>query len=114
MINLADTTSLLDETTQRLSGDSAALTTQEGINLIDQWLTPLKEAENTRPVAEELGKLKVMLRDPSGGDGEVPGQLGKIADQSILAAQTGPEGEVPYLTEGLAAALRLAAGSTDK
>jgi hypothetical protein len=115
MINLADTTSLLDETTQKLSGESAALTPQEGIILIDRWLTPLKEAENTRPLAEELEKLRVMLQNPDGQSGEVPGVLEKIADSlSILAAQTGPEGEVPYLIEGLAAALRLAAGSSNQ
>ena len=114
MINLADATNLLDETTQKLSAESQTLTPGEGIALIDQWIAPLENAENTRPIAEELKQLKSLLQAENVDSAAVTGQLEKIAGElSLLAPETGSEGEMPSLIEGLAAALRLAAGASD-
>jgi len=45
MMTLADTTSLLEQTTDLVSGQTESLTPQAGINLIDQWLEPLRAAK---------------------------------------------------------------------
>ena len=113
MINLADTTDLLDQTTQKLKDDSEALTPQAGIALIDQWLPALSAAENTKPIAENLEQLKVLLKTEPVNSDEVFTKLGELAVQlSLLAPDTGSEGEMPSLLEGLSAALKLAAGTS--
>lgn len=113
MINLADATNLLDETTRKLTEEPQTLTPPEGITIIDQWITPLENAENTKPIAEQLKKLKTMLHAENVDSNAVTQQLEEIAGElSLLAPETGSEGEMPSLIEGLAAALRLAAGGT--
>ena len=113
MINLAETTSLLDETTQKLTSEPEHLTAREGIALIDQWITPLASSENFKPINEQLLKLKEMLISDSVDQDQVKSQLGVISEQlSLMAPDMGSEGEMPSLVEGLAAAMRFAAGTS--
>ncbi len=104
MITLADATSLLEQTTDLLQNSP---TPESGIQLLDQWIGPLRQAPNTKPIADALAKLKTRLQaDPVDG-AAVRKELGQIADLlSALSPETGSEGEVPSLLEGLAAALR--------
>ena len=111
--NLANTTDLLDKTTLKLVDDSHVLTPEEGVEIIDQWITPLSDSENTKPIADDLQKLKSLLLSEQVDREAVTAQLSKLADQlSLLAPETGSEGEMPSLIEGLASALRLAAGTS--
>lgn len=113
MTNLADTTDLLDQTTQKLKDDSETITPQAGVVLIDQWIPALSTAENTKPIAENLEQLKVLLKTEPVNSDEVFVVLGKLAGQlTLLAPDTGSEGEMPSLLEGLSAALRLASGTS--
>ncbi|MCE7062261.1 hypothetical protein [Dyadobacter sp. CY343] len=114
MKSLADTTELLDNTTTTLMGSEETLTPEIGIDLIDQWMVPLSESENTQPIAEELRKLKALLgTDPADSTGIVK-QMGVIAAKVLLIApDIGAEGEMPSLLAGLAAALRLGTSDTD-
>lgn len=113
MIDHADTTDLLDQTTQTLTGESGTPTPQEGIALIDQWIAPLEAGENTKPIAEELQKLKTLLKAEPVDSGAVFAILGEIAIQlTAIAPDMGSEGEMPSLLEGLASALRLTAGTS--
>ena len=111
--NLADTTDLLDQTTLKLVDDSTVLTPVDGVQIIDQWITPLSASENTKPIADELLQLKSLLQSEQVDGEAVTAKLSKIADQlSLLAPETGSEGEMPSLIEGLASALRLAGGTS--
>jgi len=113
MINLADTTDLLDQTTQKLKDDSETLTPQAGIALIDQWIPALSTAENTKPIAENLEQLKGLLQTEPVSSDQVFVVLGELAVKlTLLAPDTGSEGEMPSLLEGLSAALKLAAGNS--
>ena len=111
MENLANTTDLLDQTTLKLVDESHKLTPNEGVELIDQWISTLGDAENAKSIADELQQLKSLLQSANINGDLVDSKLGKLADQlSLLAPETGSEGEMPSLIEGLASALRLAAG----
>ena len=113
MINLAETTSLLDETTQKLASESEKLTAQEGIALIDQWIAPLSASENFKSITEQLMKLKEILKSDPVDQNKVKDELGVISEQlSLMAPDMGSEGEMPSLVEGLAAAMRFAAGTS--
>lgn len=113
MLSLADTTSLLDETTSQVMSETGTLTPQSGIALIDEWLQPLQEAENTKPMAEHLSQLKTLLQATSPDGEAVRAKLGVLAEQlSILGTDMGGEGEMPSLMDALAAALRQAGGSS--
>ncbi len=64
--------------------------------------------------ALKLKQLKSTLQSENVDSQAVTGQLEKIAGElSHLDPETGSEGEMPSLIEGLAAALRLAAGASD-
>lgn len=113
MLSLADTTDLLDQTTSHLMETSGSLTPQLGIDLIDSWLAPLQAADNTKPLADELSALQMLLQARPLPEEAVREALGPLADQlSLLATQMGGEGEMPALLEGLATALRQAGNSS--
>lgn len=114
MLTLADTTDLLAQTTDLVSGERAQLTPQAGIGLIDQWIEPLQTAENTKPIADKLGQLKTLLQGGTVDEDAVRARLGELAELvSALGPATGSEGEMPSLLEGLSAALRQA-GETSR
>lgn len=114
MLSLSDTTDLLDQTTTQLMGTSGPLTPQQGIDLIDSWLVPLQAADNTKPLADELSALQMLLQARPLPEEAVREALGPLAEQlSRLATEMGGEGEMPALLEGLATALRQA-GNTSK
>ncbi len=113
MLSLAETTDLLDQTTTRLMDEPDSITPQAGIALIDAWLSPLQEGENTRPLAEQLATLKVLLMANPIDKKAVRVAVGPLAEQlSLLSPQMGGEGEMPALLEGLSTALRQASGSS--
>ena len=110
MLSLADTTDLLDQTTTQLMQPSGPLTPQMGIALIKPWLEPLQVADNTKPLADELSALQMLLQAKPLPEEAVRTALVPLAEQlSILATDMGGEGEMPALLEGLATALRRAA-----
>ena len=114
MMTLGETTDLLDQTTDLLSGDATQLTPKTGIGLIDQWLPPLQSAENTKPIADKLVELKTLLGATSTNEEAVRNVVGKLAEEiSTLSSAMGSEGEMPSLLEGLSAAMRQA-GETSK
>lgn len=114
MLTLADSTDLLQQTTQQLSAGDDSLTPQAGIALIDQWLEPLMTAENTRPIADKLQQLKTLLQAPAINTDAVQTRMGELAElTSMLGTGVGSEGEMPSLLEGLSSALR-ETGQTSK
>ncbi len=110
MLTLADSTDLVQQTTEQLSTGGHSLTPQAGITLIDEWLEPLMTAENTRPIADKLGQLKTLLEAPAINNDAVQTRMGELAElTSTLGTGMGAEGEMPSLLEGLSSALRQAA-----
>ncbi|OIN59739.1 hypothetical protein [Arsenicibacter rosenii] len=104
MMTLADATSLLEQTTDFLRNSPAP---EAGITILDEWIGPLRQAPNTKPIADALAQLKTRLQADPVNDTDVRTSLGQIADLlSALSPETGSEGEMPSLLEGLAAALR--------
>ncbi|SFE96623.1 hypothetical protein [Spirosoma endophyticum] len=113
MLSLADTTDLLDQTTTYLMGTSGPLTPQQGIDLMESWLSPLQAADNTKPLADELSALLMLLQARPLPEEAVREALNPLADQlSRLATEMGGEGEMPALLEGLSTALRQAGSSS--
>ncbi|TDE15242.1 hypothetical protein [Dyadobacter psychrotolerans] len=107
MKSLADTTQLMETTTSMLMGDEKSVTAEAGIALIDQWISPLSESENTQPIAHELQKLKTLISANPTNSADVFVQMGILAAKVLLIApEIGAEGEMPSLLAGLAAALR--------
>ncbi|MCE6989802.1 hypothetical protein [Dyadobacter sp. CY323] len=114
MKSLADTTALMDKTTAQLMDQENPITPRMGIDLIDQWIAPLSEGENTRPIAEELQKLKELLQADPLEAGSVVGQMGLVATKVLsIAPDMGAEGEMPSLLNALSAALRLSPESLE-
>lgn len=108
MLTHSDTSALLDKTTQQLS-QSDGLTPQSGITLIDQWVGPLGEAENTKGFARRLQELKTLLADTSPDEDAIRSIMVGLADDlTPFSAQVGSEGELPALLMGLASTLRQA------
>ena len=113
MLSLADTTDLLARTTTCLTEESAMLLPRAGVALIDAWLEPLEEGENTQPLTGELAGLKSLLATNPVDEQAVQSTLASLAGQlSLFSSQLGTEGEMPGLLEGLATALRQAAESS--
>lgn len=113
MLSIADTTDLLDQTTTQLMQPSDPLTPQMGIALIDAWLGPLQASDNTKPLADELSALQMLLQAKPLPEEAVRTALIPLAEQlSVFATDMGGEGEMPALLEGLATALRQAAQSS--
>ncbi|GGC14076.1 MULTISPECIES: hypothetical protein [Dyadobacter] len=109
MEDIADTTGFLDETTSMLMCEEKQLTPQKGVEIIDKWIIPLDQAENTRPIADGLKKLKSLLGQEPVDGGAVISQMGTLAGQLIvIAPDMGAEGEMPSLLMALASALRMA------
>ncbi|MBO0952949.1 hypothetical protein [Fibrella forsythiae] len=107
MLSLAYTTDLLSQTIDQLTGEPAQLTPQAGLARIDEWLFPLSEAENMKPVAAALTQLKLLLQASPVDEKAIQAQLGTVADAlSLLSADMGSEGEMPGLFDALASALR--------
>lgn len=112
MKNLADTSELLDITIFKLMENPGSFNTEEGIGILDQWIKPLDEADSTKPLGSELGKLKDLLEHKPVNNEAVVSQMGIVADQLLLLApKIGTEGEMPSLLMALAAALRFGGGA---
>lgn len=109
MEDIADTTGFLDETTNKLMGEEKQLTPKEGIEIIDKWITPLEQSENTKPIADGLKKLKSLLGQEPVDSGAVISQMAGLAGQLVMIApDMGAEGEIPSLLLALASAMRMA------
>ncbi|MCF0060430.1 hypothetical protein MUK70_14390 [Dyadobacter chenwenxiniae] len=112
MKSLADTTGLLETTISMLMGSQEPVTAQAGVALIDQWILPLSESENTQPIAQELQKLKGLLISDPTDSAVVTNQMKVIAEKVLMIApDIGAEGEMPSLLSSLATALRTGTGS---
>ncbi|MCF0053449.1 hypothetical protein LXM25_25480 [Dyadobacter sp. LJ53] len=112
MKSLADTTELLETTISMLMGSQEPVTAQAGVALIDQWILPLSESENTQPIAQELQKLKGLLISDPTDSAVVTNQMKVIAEKVLMIApDIGAEGEMPSLLSSLATALRTGTGS---
>jgi len=115
MKSLADTTELLETTTSLLMGSEESITTHSGIELIDQWIGILSESESTQPLAHQLDELKALLvAKPSDSEGIASQMEAIAANVSLIAPETGAEGEMPSLLAALSAALRMGSVSTDQ
>ncbi len=102
---------LLDTTMLTLEGDLTRLIPQNGKGIIDEWLTTLGQASNTKELATSLEQLKTQVESGQPNLGEVQQLLLTMADQTrTLAPAVGPEGELPTRLEALSAALRSASG----
>jgi len=112
MEDLADTTALLEETISFLMAENKELTAENGVSLADQWIVPLQSSENTKPIAEEVKKLKTLLQENPVNNENVTNQLNNIAEKvAVLAPDMGTEGEMPSLLTALATALRMSGES---
>ncbi|KAA6437025.1 hypothetical protein FEM33_20095 [Dyadobacter flavalbus] len=113
MEDLADITALLEETISQLMAGTETLTAEKGILLADQWIGPLQSSENTKPIAEEVQKLKSLLQAQPVNEENVTAQLNHIAEKvAVLAPDMGTEGEMPSLLAALATALRMSGETT--
>jgi len=108
MESLADINDLLDKTTSGLMAQDEPLTAQSGISLIDRWIGPLSEGENTKPIAKELENLKRLLGEPNPDSSAIIAKMALLAGKVlILAPDIGSEGEMPSLLNALASALKM-------
>lgn len=82
MLSLAESTELLQETTEQLT--AATVTPQAGLLLIDQWLEPLWAGENTQPIADALQHLKNLLSSPSVDADAVREAMSGLAEQTSM------------------------------
>lgn len=106
-MTIADTTALLEETTSKLSSASVKLGAEAGVELIDQWVGPLQQGENTKPIADKMGQVKILIQSGEAGSEKMRNTLGELADMiSELGPQMGSEGEMPSLMDGLATSIR--------
>ncbi|MCE7042886.1 hypothetical protein [Dyadobacter sp. CY312] len=114
MKSLANTTELLENTTNTLT-DENTITPQLGVALIDQWLVPLSESDNLQPIAQELRELKALLLASPTDSTSIVGKMAVIAAKVLLIApDVGAEGEMPSLLSALSSALKLGASNDDK
>lgn len=112
--SLADTTALLESTTSKLMGSEISITPSAGIELLDQWIVPLSENQNTQSISRQLQKLKAQLQE-SAVASVVADQMQLIAGEvSEIGADMGAEGEMPSLLTGLSAALLLGGCQLDE
>jgi len=115
MKSLADTTELMQTTTSTLMGAEESVTAEAGVKLIDQWISPLSESENTQPIAQELQELKTLIQTDPADSAKVHKQMAVLAAKVLLIApDIGAEGELPSLLSALAAALRIGTGADEK
>ena len=111
MMTIADTTALLEETTSKLSSESAPVSPETGVELIDSWIGPLQEGENTKPIADKMEQVRTLLQAGETDGEEMRNTLGELANMiSELGPQMGSEGEMPSLMDGLATAIRQIGG----
>lgn len=108
MKTLQDSADLIGQTTSLLRGDAAQRTPDAGIALIEQWLQPLETAQNTKPVADMLGKLKTLLQTQPVNPEAVHLQLNQIAELTAALATTA-DGDIESSLGGMADAIRQAA-----
>ncbi|KAB7728640.1 hypothetical protein F5984_17525 [Rudanella paleaurantiibacter] len=107
----AKTTDLLDQTMDLLEGNVAEMTPQNGKGIIDQWIEQLRHSENTTGLAGSLEQLKNGLEGTGPDPAELSQLLQTMSEQARqLGVTLGPEGDLSVRIEGLAAALRTAAG----
>ncbi|GAB3918885.1 hypothetical protein [Larkinella terrae] len=107
MATIANTTNLLDDTIEILSNDQNKVPGDDSVNLIQQWIGILNQAENTRPLGNKLTELSETLSKESPDTATIQRLLNEIADATEeFSSEVGPEGEMPTQLEGLSAALR--------
>ena len=102
---------LLDQTMETLKPGVMDMTPQNGKGVIDQWISALGDAENTRELTNLLQQLKTQLAvgEPN------PGETQKILDDLStstheMSVSVGPEGDIATRLEALAATLQATAG----
>lgn len=96
--------SMLDDTLRLLGGGSPSTTTDEGVNVVQEWIGIVRSNDSTQWVAEPLGKLRDALNanDINEADGIMRDLSGITAD---LANNTA-EGEYKQALLDLSTALK--------
>ncbi|RIV17381.1 hypothetical protein DYU11_32345 [Fibrisoma montanum] len=101
-------TTLIDETV-RAFDQGQAVSLQEGISLITDWFSSVKNNHEAGKIMQPLTELRDELQTGSPNAGRMKQLLNQLADQTErLAAET--EGDVPSRLNTLATALRNFAG----
>ena len=102
---------LLDSTMTVLEIDPAKVVPQNGTSVINEWLVPLRQAENATDVVNLLEQLKNQLESNINDPDSINQLLTKLATQtSEFSTMMGAEGDVSTRLEALAAALQSLAG----
>ncbi|GAB4033912.1 hypothetical protein [Spirosoma gilvum] len=111
MFTHEDASELLDSTMAILEGEPGSASTQDGTNVIDQWLTQLHQAENAGPIAQTLEEVKAHLLMESVNSDELCQLLNTLATQtSEFSTMMGSEGDMATRLEALSSGLKLLAG----
>jgi uncharacterized phage infection (PIP) family protein YhgE len=99
-------TSLINSTVETFNGSAATVSAQDGISLIDNWISALHSGdESTNPVANTLSELKMQLQAGNPNSGQIETLLRELADQTEQVADSANEQVTPHLRE-LAQSLR--------
>lgn len=110
----AQASDLLDATREMLGSDVSTLIPQTGKGVIDQWLTKLKEGENTTGIVNSLEELKTQLEGTPGSK-SLEDVLQRLAGQTReLSAQVEPESELAPRLDDIASALGRLSGQLSK
>jgi hypothetical protein len=114
MTTLDNAPDLLATTIAQLTEDSAPLTAQNGLALIDRWIEPLLTTEQTKPVAEKLSQLKTLLEAESLNPAAVRTRLAELARLTVVV-ESATQADEDFLgqLDDLVIALKQAAGTEE-
>ena len=81
------TSQLVERTVQAFNGEAIAVSAQDGISLIDNWISALHSGDaSTNPIASTLSELKLELKRGNPDANHIQDLLGQLADQACAAA----------------------------
>ena len=91
--------------------DPTKVAPENGISVINDWLVPLRQADNATDVVNLLEQLKNQLQSNLNNPGSINQLLTKLSTQTTeFSTMMGAEGDVSTRLEALAAALQSLAG----
>ena len=91
-----DTTKLLSQTLQALSGNPTDVAIKDGTGLIDSWLGALS---NDDSLTSELNDLKTALETDTPDGSRLSALLMNLSQQTATAATSADEGSGPLLRD---------------
>lgn len=91
-----DTTKLLNQTLQALSGTPTDVAIKDGTGLIDSWLGAL---DNNDSITGELSALKTALESTTPDGSRLSSLLMNLSKQTATAASSADEGSEPLLRD---------------